>query len=89
MWGATQLVLLICLSGALAQGESQGIRESLIEGQRTEATTITPEIWTELKELRNMVWEQRVELSVAKTELQCQKNKVEDLERENAGNVSV
>ncbi|XP_071775604.1 collagen alpha-1(X) chain-like [Centroberyx gerrardi] len=47
-------------------------------------TNTTPDIWAELKELKNMVMEQKVELTVTKTELQCQKDKVADLQRENA-----
>ncbi|XP_071004544.1 dual specificity protein kinase CLK2-like [Oncorhynchus clarkii lewisi] len=39
-------------------------------------------------ELRNMVVEQRVELCITKTELQFYKNKVEELERENTGQLS-
>ncbi|CAB1340904.1 unnamed protein product, partial [Coregonus sp. 'balchen'] len=88
------------------QGHSEGgeskVREVQIESQGTEATetthklttgqtTTTPDIWTELKELRDMVhnmgaivMEQRVELSVTTTELQLQRNKVEELEKENA-----
>uniref|UniRef100_A0A4W5PRB1 C1q domain-containing protein n=1 Tax=Hucho hucho TaxID=62062 RepID=A0A4W5PRB1_9TELE len=137
MGAVALLVLLVCLSGAWAQGESGGVRENYItqqahreggerkvrevqiESQGTEATetthkqtsgqiTTTPDILTELKELRAKVVEQRVELTVTKTELNNiesrlkdsedmveeqrfelrltkMKNKVEELEKDNAG----
>ncbi|CAB1345783.1 unnamed protein product [Coregonus sp. 'balchen'] len=80
------LVLLFCLSGTWAQGESGGGRESLIDSQRTEATmTIheqtsgqpTADIWGEL---RDMV----VELRTMETRLSASEKEVEDLKMENA-----
>lgn len=44
-----------------------------------QTSTITPDIWAELKEWRNMVIEQRVDLTVCKTQLQFQKDKVADV----------
>lgn len=56
-------------------------------------TTSQPDIWTELRDLRMVVQglaaqvvEQRVELSVTKTELQHSVSQVEELKRLNAGN---
>ncbi|XP_071401430.1 collagen alpha-1(X) chain-like [Centroberyx affinis] len=94
MRGAVALLVfsLLCLSGAWAQAESGKVKESAVEGkwfrpmhkQTNGQTNTTPDIWAELKELRNMAMEQKVELTVTKTELQCQKDKVADLQRENA-----
>lgn len=81
------LVLLFCLSGTWAQGESGGGRESLINIQWTEATEIiheqmsgqtTADIWDEL---RDMV----VELRTIETRLNASEREVEDLMTENAG----
>ncbi|XP_071775584.1 cerebellin-4-like [Centroberyx gerrardi] len=41
-------------------------------------------MWAEVRALRDMVVEQRVELRIAKDELHTQKHKVTDLEKENA-----
>uniref|UniRef100_A0A4W5LC50 Cerebellin 17 n=1 Tax=Hucho hucho TaxID=62062 RepID=A0A4W5LC50_9TELE len=60
------LVLLFCRSGAWAQEESGGDRESLVEShgtedtettskQTTSQTTTSPDIWGEVEELRDMV----------------------------------
>ncbi|XP_071750455.2 uncharacterized protein LOC139907852 [Centroberyx gerrardi] len=94
MRGAVALLVfsLLSLSGAWAQAESGKVKESAVEGkwfrpmykQTNGQTNTTPDIWAELKELRNMVMEQKVELTVTKTELQCQKDKVADLQGENA-----
>uniref|UniRef100_A0A4W5JCG2 C1q domain-containing protein n=1 Tax=Hucho hucho TaxID=62062 RepID=A0A4W5JCG2_9TELE len=54
-----------------------------------EMTHKTPDIWSKLEELRDMVVEQRQELSVTKTELQLQKSKLEELEKEKAGRRTV
>ncbi|XP_020337639.2 collagen alpha-2(VIII) chain isoform X2 [Oncorhynchus kisutch] len=60
------LVLLLCPSGTWTQGESGGDRESLVESHGTEdtettskqttgQTITTPDIWSEVEELRDMV----------------------------------
>ena len=50
---AAFLALLLCLYWTRAQGESGGTSDQ---------TNISPDIWAELKELRDMVIEHRVEL---------------------------
>ncbi|KAI1901322.1 hypothetical protein AGOR_G00033110 [Albula goreensis] len=59
----TTVVLLVllgcCLTGVQLQNEEREISQS----------TTQPNIWAELKELRDMVTEQRVELAVTKAEL--------------------
>ncbi|XP_044032589.1 uncharacterized protein LOC122866672 [Siniperca chuatsi] len=67
------LVLLFGLSGKWAQGESGGADQGLQ----------TRDIWDELRALRDMMVEQRVELRNTKAELQTQKDKVVRLEKEN------
>ncbi|XP_042366681.1 uncharacterized protein LOC121960863 [Plectropomus leopardus] len=57
------------------QFEIQGVRAA--HDQSSRQTNITPDIWTELKELRDMAIEQKVELRNSKT-------KIEKLEQENA-----
>ncbi|XP_033495025.2 uncharacterized protein LOC117264841 isoform X1 [Epinephelus lanceolatus] len=74
MTGALLLVLLFCLSGTSAQGVSEGAESLQTSGQ----------IWNELRALRDMVVEQRVELRNTKAELQTQRDKVAALEKENA-----
>lgn len=61
---AALLVLLLCVSGAWAQGESGGVK-------------------AELKELSNMVVEQKVEPRVTNTELQ-QRSRIKELKKDNA-----
>ncbi|XP_014006146.1 uncharacterized protein [Salmo salar] len=96
------LVLLFCLSGAWTQEESGGVRESGItqqghsagrESRGTEATEVTsecttmqPDIWDEMKALRDMVMEQREKLrtmegrvTACEGEVETQKNIVMDL----------
>uniref|UniRef100_A0A8C7KUI5 C1q domain-containing protein n=1 Tax=Oncorhynchus kisutch TaxID=8019 RepID=A0A8C7KUI5_ONCKI len=99
-----------------SEGGERKVREVQIESQGTEAretthkqtsgqTTTTPDILTELKEMRhgggtesgkNKVEEQkkemtalREELSITTTQQQLQKNKVEELEKDNAGKASL
>lgn len=60
------VVVLFCLSGTWAQGESEGAHQGL----QTSGQTST-DIWVELRALRDMVVEQRVELTYTKAELQA------------------
>ncbi|KAI4900855.1 hypothetical protein NFI96_020446, partial [Prochilodus magdalenae] len=73
------LVLLwFCLSGAqLKRGDDQ-LTVEYLEGTEldTNQTNIQPDVWAELKELRDMVVEQRVQL-------QCSQGQIEALKREN------
>ncbi|XP_028980139.1 complement C1q-like protein 2 [Esox lucius] len=98
----TQLVVLFCLSGTGAQGEIGGGIESLIQskGTETEDTThkvmrrqttssSTPDVWTELKEVRDMVGELRVELRSMEARLKDKEKEVEVLKKENAGQTKV
>lgn len=78
MTGALLLVLLFCLSGTSAEEVSEGAESLQTSGQ----------IWNELRALRDMVVEQRVELRNTKAELQTQRDKVAALEKENAGSIS-
>ncbi|XP_042152529.1 uncharacterized protein LOC112266404 [Oncorhynchus tshawytscha] len=96
------LVLLFCLSGAWTQEESGRVRESDItqqghsterESRGSEATEVTgervttqPDIWDEMKGLRDMVIEQREKLrtmegrvTTCEGEVETQKNTVMDL----------
>ncbi|CDQ94238.1 unnamed protein product [Oncorhynchus mykiss] len=96
------LVLLFCLSGAWTQEESGRVRESDItqqghsagrESRGSEATEVTgerattqPDIWDEMKGLRDMVMEQREKLrtmegrvTACEGEVETQKNTVMDL----------
>uniref|UniRef100_A0A4W5KPW6 C1q domain-containing protein n=1 Tax=Hucho hucho TaxID=62062 RepID=A0A4W5KPW6_9TELE len=90
------LVLLFCLSGTWAQGERGGVRENDItlqghsEGGESresdgEPLTTQPDIWTELKELRNMVVEQRVELRNMGARVTASEGQPVELKRENSG----
>lgn len=63
--------MLVCLSGAWAQGDSGG----RVKG--SESTS--PDIWTEL---RNMVVEQTVELRNMEAKLRDSEKQVEELKRE-------
>ena len=65
--------MLLCLYWTSAQGESGGLTENDV----TE-TNITPDIWAELKELRDMVIGHSLELKNSKSD-------IEKLEQENAG----
>ncbi|XP_042366682.1 complement C1q-like protein 2 [Plectropomus leopardus] len=80
------LALLLCLQWVTGkdtetegekdvQFEIQGVRAA--HDQSSRQTNITPDIWTELKELRDMAIEQKVELRNSKS-------KIEKLEQENA-----
>nr|XP_023999843.1 uncharacterized protein LOC112077578 [Salvelinus alpinus] len=96
------LVLLFCLSGAWTQEESGRVRESDItqQGHRagresrgtgatevtSECTTMQPDIWDEMKGLRDMVVEQREKLrtmegrvTACEGEVETQKNTVMEL----------
>ncbi|CAK6959698.1 complement C1q-like protein 2 isoform X6 [Scomber scombrus] len=84
---AAFLVLLLCLYWTRAQGESGGVTgnditqtevQSEILGviATSDQTNITPDIWAELKELRDMAIKHSVELSNSKS-------KMEKLEQEN------
>ncbi|XP_072515371.1 cerebellin 17 isoform X2 [Salminus brasiliensis] len=55
------------------QNQSRAERPELL----TDQTTVQPDVWTELRELRNMVVDQRVQLAST----QCQ---IEELKKENA-----
>ncbi|KAG9328109.1 hypothetical protein JZ751_016340 [Albula glossodonta] len=72
------LVLLgCCLTGAQLQNEEREISQS----------TTQPDIWAELKELKDMVMEQRTDLAVTKNELevrlQTSESQVAELQKEN------
>ncbi|XP_053189591.1 heavy metal-binding protein HIP-like [Scomber japonicus] len=84
---AAFLVLLLCLYWTRAQGESGGVTgnditqaevQSEILGVKatSDQTNVTPDIWAELKELRDMAIKHSVELSNSKS-------KMEKLEQEN------
>ncbi|XP_062292124.1 putative leucine-rich repeat-containing protein DDB_G0290503 isoform X9 [Scomber scombrus] len=76
------LVLLLCLYWTRAQGESGGVTGNDITQTEIQSeilgdqTNITPDIWAELKELRDMAIEHSVELRNSKS-------KMEKLEQEN------
>ncbi|XP_053195841.1 heavy metal-binding protein HIP-like isoform X1 [Scomber japonicus] len=69
---AAFLVLLLCLYWTRARGESGGVGVKSTSDQ----TNITPDIWAELKELRDMAIQHSVELTNTKS-------KMEKLEQEN------
>ncbi|XP_053180637.1 complement C1q-like protein 2 isoform X6 [Scomber japonicus] len=84
---AAFLVLLLCLYWTRAQGESGGVTGNDITQTEVQSdilgviatsdqTNITPDIWAELKELRDMAIKHSVELSNSKS-------KMEKLEQEN------
>uniref|UniRef100_A0A8P4K1S6 C1q domain-containing protein n=1 Tax=Dicentrarchus labrax TaxID=13489 RepID=A0A8P4K1S6_DICLA len=79
---AVFLVYLLCLHWTWAQGETGGVAGDDIQGvkathdQSGTQTNITPDIWAELKELRDMAIEQKVELRNSKS-------MIEKLEQEN------
>ncbi|KAM7390618.1 hypothetical protein PAMA_008683 [Pampus argenteus] len=75
MRGTLLLVVIFCLSGTCAQEENAGAHEGLQTSGQT-----SDYIWDELRALRDMVVEQRVEL---KAELQTLRDKVAGLEKEN------
>ncbi|XP_054478554.1 uncharacterized protein LOC129110495 [Anoplopoma fimbria] len=74
MRGTLLLVLLFCLSSTSAQVADQDLQS---RGQTKS------DIWDELRALRDMVVEQKVELRNTKADLQIQKDKVAGLEKEN------
>ncbi|XP_053180777.1 heavy metal-binding protein HIP-like [Scomber japonicus] len=105
---ASFLALLLCLYWTGAQGESGGLTgnditqtevQSEILGVKStsDQTNISPDIWAELKELRDMAIEHSVELRNSKskmekleqentamqTRLTASENEVEELQREN------
>uniref|UniRef100_A0A4W5PTH8 C1q domain-containing protein n=1 Tax=Hucho hucho TaxID=62062 RepID=A0A4W5PTH8_9TELE len=90
------LVVVFCLSGTWAQEESRGVRENDItlqghseggESRESDAEPLTtqPDIWTELKELGNMVVEQRVELRNMGARVTASEGQAVELKRENSG----
>ena len=83
MRGSLLLVFLFCLFGTSAQGESEGADPGLQTSGQTER-----DIWDELRALRYMVEEQKVELTNTKAELQTQRDKVAVLEKENARSIT-
>uniref|UniRef100_A0A673BEJ5 C1q domain-containing protein n=1 Tax=Sphaeramia orbicularis TaxID=375764 RepID=A0A673BEJ5_9TELE len=84
------LFFLLCLNWTWAQEESRGNDESMLAEETDERSeinenkqkNISPDIWTELKELRDMVIKQEVDLSYSKT-------KIENLERETTGDAYI
>ncbi|XP_053180767.1 heavy metal-binding protein HIP-like [Scomber japonicus] len=93
---ASFLALLLCLYWTGAQGESGGLTgnditqteiQSEILGVKStsDQTNITPDIWAELKELRDMAIEHSVELRKLEqeTRLTASENEVKELQREN------
>ena len=99
------VVLLLCLSVTRAQGDGTGgpendTKNSLGEPQ-TGGSVSNGAILTELRALRDMVVEQRVELRVTQTQLQFYKDQlsdykdqlsvtqshVEEMRKDNAGNI--
>uniref|UniRef100_A0A8D0A169 Cerebellin 17 n=1 Tax=Sander lucioperca TaxID=283035 RepID=A0A8D0A169_SANLU len=98
MRGATVfLALLLCLHGTWAQGEKEENRKKEVQfeiqdakathDQSSSQTNISPEIWAELKELRDMAIEQMVELrnsKILKARMSSCENEVKELKRENA-----
>ncbi|KAA8580855.1 hypothetical protein FQN60_013813, partial [Etheostoma spectabile] len=97
---AVFLGLLLCLHRTWAQGESGGIQDvKATHDQSSSQTNTSPDIWAELKELRDMTIEQMVELRNSKSKIEkleqentvlearmsSNENEVEELRRENAG----
>ncbi|XP_053180775.1 heavy metal-binding protein HIP-like [Scomber japonicus] len=98
---AAFLALLLCLYWTRAQGESGGLTgnditqtevQSEILGVKStsDQTNISPDIWAELKELRDMAIEHSVELrklgeenTAIQTRLTASENEVKELQREN------
>ncbi|XP_074478222.1 complement C1q-like protein 2 isoform X2 [Sebastes fasciatus] len=83
MRGTLLLVLLLCLSGTSAEEESGGADQGLQTSGQTKR-----DIWDELRDLRDMVVEQKVELRNTKAELQTQRDKVAGLEKENTAELA-
>ncbi|XP_032360134.1 complement C1q-like protein 2 isoform X2 [Etheostoma spectabile] len=96
---AVFLGLLLCLHRTWAQGESGGIQDvKATHDQSSSQTNTSPDIWAELKELRDMTIEQMVELRNSKSKIEkleqentvlearmsSNENEVEELRRENA-----
>lgn len=84
---AVFLALLLCLYWTWARGESGGVTGNDViqaNGENKDRyiqTNITPDIWTELKELRDMAIAQKVELRYSKS-------KIEKLEQETTGDTN-
>ncbi|XP_041734331.1 complement C1q-like protein 2 [Coregonus clupeaformis] len=70
----TLLVLLVCLSGVWALGDSGG----RVKGSES----ISPDIWTELRSLRNMVVEQTVVLRNMEAKLRDSEKQMEEMKRD-------
>ncbi|XP_034717433.1 complement C1q-like protein 2 isoform X2 [Etheostoma cragini] len=96
---AVFLGLLLCLYGTWAQGEIGGIQDvKATHDQSSSQNNTCPDIWAELKELRDMTIEQMVELRNSKSKIEkleqentvlearmsSIENEVEELRRENA-----
>ncbi|XP_070709385.1 complement C1q-like protein 2 [Pempheris klunzingeri] len=73
---AVLLASLLCLNWTWAQGESGGVTGNANIQEDGGKRSISPDIWAELKELRDMAIEQKVELRNSKS-------KIEKLEQEN------
>ncbi|XP_038849243.1 cerebellin-2-like [Salvelinus namaycush] len=90
------LVLLFCLSGTWAQGQSGGVRENdiTLQGHSEQGESSNnggSDIWAQLKALRDKVQsmgtilvEQRVELRYMGNRLTASESQVEELKRDNA-----
>lgn len=91
---AVFLPLLLCLYWTWAQGESGGVTGNDIiqaDGENKNIdvqTNTTPDIWAELKELRAELKELRDMAIEQKVELRNSKSKIEKLEQENTGDTS-
>uniref|UniRef100_A0A673BB32 C1q domain-containing protein n=1 Tax=Sphaeramia orbicularis TaxID=375764 RepID=A0A673BB32_9TELE len=88
------LVFLLCLNWTWAQEKNGGYDESKFTEETDEQSEInenrqkntSPDIWTELKELRDMVIKQEVDLSyILESRLSSSETEVKELKRENAG----
>ncbi|KAL6472157.1 hypothetical protein MHYP_G00183450 [Metynnis hypsauchen] len=89
------VLLWFCLSCVqLQRGDDQLTVEDAQSGlkrlqnqscvERSELNPNQPDVWTELRELRNMVVEQRVQLASAQYQLQFSESQIETLKTENA-----
>ncbi|XP_044198362.1 uncharacterized protein LOC122974404 [Thunnus albacares] len=77
MTDITQLVLLLCLCGTLAD-------QTFTQNDITAPESIQSDIMAELKELRDMVMEQKEELKATKAALDTQRTLMGDLRRDNS-----
>ncbi|XP_042265103.1 uncharacterized protein LOC121895746 [Thunnus maccoyii] len=91
---AAFVALLLCLYWTTAQGESGGLTENdvtqtevqseILGVKTTSDQTNTPDIWAELKELRDMVIQHSVELRKLEQENTAIQARLTDSERKNA-----